>query len=197
MADQDPAAVEAAAASKAAADAASLKAAVEGAVKNTIETLAKEGAAKQAEAEAQRAADAAAQPKPGAFDDLFKPALEPVLKRGGDAEARAAIAEDAVQFYTDPANAAVFKYRAMIEQVVKDQQKRGYVVTRKDAWAWLRGGELYDELTGEVRTAHETKLEEARKASTAGPGVTVPKFAKPIDELKTDELGEALKGVTF
>ena len=198
MADDAAAVVaaQAAADAKAAADTAALKTAVEGAVRSSIEALTKESLAKQAEIDAAKAAEGK-EPKPGAFDDMFRPSLEPAIKAGKDAEVAAAMAEDAVAFYTDPANASVLRHRTRIEQTVKDQRKRGNLISRKDAWNWLRGGDLYDELSKESLTAHEAKLEEARKAQTAGAGVTVPKFSKPFEQMETEELGKALGGVTF
>ena len=174
-----------------------LEAMVQGAVKTSIESLVKEGAAKQKELEEAKAAEGQKPAQPGPFDEMFKPALDPVIKSVREAEARAAMAADSVDFYTNPENATAFKYRSRIEETVTAQARRGNLISRKDAWHWLRGGELHDELNKEGLTAHEVKLQAAREASAAGPSTTVPKFTKPIAEMKTDELGEALKGVTF
>ena len=174
-----------------------LEAMVQGAVRSSIESLVKEGQTRQAELDAAKAAEPRVA-QPGPFDEMFKPALEPVLKSVRDAEARANMAADAVNFYTDPGNAEVIAYRGKIEEVVQVQAKKGNIISRQDAWNWLRGGALYDEITKKTLTAHETKLEEARKATAAGAGAPAAvRFTKPIDEMKTDELGDALRGVTF
>lgn len=174
---------------------------VQGAVRTSIESLVKEGQTRQAELDATAAAEAAkakTAADAGALGDIFKPALEPAMAMAKNAEMRAALAADAVDFYTTHANnPTIAKYRGKIEEVLASQLKRGNVISRKDAWNWLRGGELYDELSKESLTAHETKLEEARKAAAAGPSVTIPKFSKPIEQSTTEELGEALKGVIF
>ena len=200
MADQTPEQV--AAAETAARSTAELKAMVEGAVKTSISDLIKEGQAKQDALKATEVAEAEAARKrttEGAnpFADLIKPSLEPVLEAAKAAEARAIGAADSVNFYTDPAHAAVIKYRPQIEKFVAEQAKRGNSITRKDAWNWLRGGELYDELSKESLAAHETKVKEAQAAATVGGSIQVPKFSKPVEQLNTDELGEALKGVPF
>lgn len=175
-----------------------IEAMVQGAVRTSIEQLVKDSQAKQAEVDAESAARKAAEPKTDPMGDLFKPALEPAMAAARNAETRAALAADAVDFYTaNAANPDVLKHRGKIEKVVTEQLKKGNVISRTDAWSWLRGGELYEELGKERLTAHEQKLKEAREAQAAGPSTTVPKFTKPIDELKTDELGEVLKGVTF
>ena len=118
-----------------------VEAMVQGAVRSSIEQLVKEGQTRQADIEAAKADE----PKPiapGPFDEMFKPALEPVVKQAKDAEVRASMALDAVNFYTDPANGGVIKYRGKIEEVVQAQAKRGNLISRQDAWNWLRGGAL-------------------------------------------------------
>ena len=183
-------------------DPAAIEKMVQGAVRSSIEAMVKEGQARQAEAETAKAAeDAAGQAGKAAatnpFAEMVQPILEPTTKAVRDLETRTALATDAVAFYTDPANATAHKYRAQIEKIVTDQQKRGNLVARSDAWKYLRGGDLYDELGKESLTAHEQKIKEAQAASAAGPSTTVPKFSKPIDDMNTEELGTALKGVAF
>ena len=170
---------------------------VQGAVRTSIESLVKEGQARQAEAEAEKA-NAPKAPAPDAMGDLFKPALEPAFQAAKNAETRAALAADAVDFYTSRINdPAVMKHRDKIEAIVTTQLKRGNLVSRADAWKYLRGGDLYEDLTKEALTTHEQKIKEAQAAAAAGPSVSVPKFSKPIDQSSTEELGEALKGITF
>ena len=174
---------------------------VQGAVRTSIESLVKESQAKRAEEDATRTAEAEAakaRASTDAMGEIFKPALEPALAASRSAELRATMAADAVDFYTtNAADPTVLKYRGKIEEVVNTQVKRGNLISRKDAWNWLRGGSLYDELSKETLTAHEAKIKAAQEAATVGPSVTMPKFSKPIEDLKTDELGEALRGVTF
>ena len=198
MAEQTPEQVIAAETAAKAASEAATKSMVEGAVRSTIESLVKEGQARQAEVDAAKVAEAETA-KAGAhpFADMVGPALEPAMKTARDAEAQARNATDAVAFYTDPTAGGLLKYRARIEQVVAEQAKRGNVISRKDAWNWLRGGELYDELSKESLALHEAKVKEAQAAATVGGGIQVPKFSKPVEQLNTDELGEALKGVAF
>lgn len=177
-----------------------IEAMVQGAVRTSIEAMVKEGQTKQAvAAEDQAAADAAK--KAAASDpmsDMFKPVLEPALAAARAAETRALLAQDAVDFYTtNAADPVVQKYKAKIEEVVTTQMKRGNLISRRDAFNWLRGGELFDEIQKDTLTEHETKIKAAQAAATAGPSVAVPKFTKPIDQLNTDELATALKDVTF
>ena len=198
MAEQTPEQIAAAAAASEAAT----KAMIEGAVRTSIESLVKEGQAKQAEAEAAKAAEVARAAEAGKvaanpFAEMMAPALAPAMQAAKDAETRAMNAADAVAFYTDPTNAQVIKYRGKIEEVIQTQAKRGNLISRQDAWNWLRGGTLYDEISKETLTAHEAKVKAAQEASTVGGGVTMPKFAKPIEQLNTDELNDALRGVVF
>ena len=115
-----------------------------------------------------------------------------------NAEVRALLATDAVDFYTvNAGDPVVSKYRKQIEETVAQQLKRGNLISRNDAWHWLRGGPLHEELSKDTLTAHEAKIKAAQEASAAGPSSAPVRFAKPFDEMKTDELGEALKGMTF
>ena len=174
---------------------------VQGAVRTSIEALVKEGQTKRADEDAARAAEAEAakaRASTDAMGEIFKPALEPALAASRNAELRATMATDAVDFYTThAADPTVLKYRGKIEEVVAAQVKRGNLISRNDAWSWLRGGALYDELSKDTLTAHEAKIKAAQEAATVGPSITVPKFSKPIENLNTDELGDALKGVAF
>ena len=61
----------------------------------------------------------------------------------------------------------------------------------------IRFPALYEELGQQSLTAHEAKLKAAQEASAAGPSAPAVRFTKPIDDMKTDELGDALKGVVF
>lgn len=199
MAEQTPEQVAAAAAETARVTESqkAMEAMVQGAVRTSIEALMKEGAEKAEAAkteEARRAAEAAGS---GVLNEAFRPALEPALKAAKDAELRAAHAADSVEFYTNPENQPAFKYRAKIEQIVGEQAKRGNQVSRADAWKYLRGGELYGELSKEAEVGYAAKIEEARKATAAGPSTSVPKFSKPVEELTTEELGTAMKGLVF
>ena len=74
-----------------------VEAMVQGAVRTSIESLMKESQAKQAELDAAKAAEPKAA-QPGPFDDMFKPALDPVLKSVRGAEVAASMAMDAVNF---------------------------------------------------------------------------------------------------
>jgi len=179
---------------------------VQGAVKSSLDALVKEGQANQARMNAEKgeqdaaAAAAADAAKRGQdpFSSVLEPHLAPALKAARDAEQRANMAADAATFYTDPANASVAKYRAKIEDVVQAQAKRGNIITRVDAWNWLRGGELYQPLQEEYIASHTAKLEEARKASAAaGSAPATLQLKKPLMEMETAELGEAIKGMSF
>ena len=173
-----------------------VEAMVQGAVRTSIESLMKESQAKQAEADAAQAAEPKAA-QPGPFDDMFKPALDPVLKSVRGAEVAASMAMDAVNFYQDPENQEALPFRGKIEGVISGQLKKGNVISRADAWNWLQGGELKKDIRAGWETAHAAKLKAANEATAAGPSSSVVKFSKPMDEMKTDELGDALKGVTF
>lgn len=170
---------------------------VQGAVRSSIESFVKEAQAKRAEAEAAQQAEEAAKARPSGLDDMFRPHLEPALKAARDAEARAMLAADSAEFYTDPKNAEAAEFRPKIEEVVMAQAKRGNLITRKDAWYYLRGGELHEGLQTKRAEAYAAKIKEAQSAEAAGPSIQVPKFAKPIEDLNTDELGQALKNVRF
>ena len=178
-----------------------LKEMVAGAVRTGIDSIVKEAQTKRAEEETARAAEAEAvkaRASTDAMSEIFKPALEPALAASRNAELRATMAADAVDFYTThAADPTILKYRGKIEEVIVAQLKRGNLISRKDAWNWLRGGELYDDLSKETLTAHEAKVKAAQEASTVGTSVTMPTFSKPFDELETDELGKALRGVSF
>ena len=200
MADQTPEQIAAAAAAEVATKAADtrLQEMVQGAVKTSIEGFVKEAQAKRAEAEAAHAAEEAAKRTPGGMEEMFRPHLEPALKAARDAETRATLAADAAEFYADPKNTVAIEFRPKITEVVQAQAKRGNPITHKDAWNWLRGGELYETLGKRQEETLTAKIEEARKAQTAGPGVgPATRITKPLDDMQTDELGEALKGVRF
>ena len=167
---------------------------IQDAVRTSIEGFVTEARAKQAEAEAIEAAKV----KPTGMDEMFRPHLEPALAAARNAEARANLAADAAEFYTDAKNAVAMEFRPKIEETVMAQAKRGNLISRKDAWNWLRGGELYDERGKRSETAHEAKIKAAQEAATAGAGVgPATRITKPLDDMKTDELGEALRGVRF
>ena len=171
---------------------------IQGAVKTSLESLIKEGAARQQQkADDDAAAEAQKTQAANPFQSMVEPAIAPALKAAKDAETRANMAADAVAFYTDSSNAEASKYRDKIEQVVQAQLKQGIMTSRADAWRWLRGGELYAEVTKGVVDAHTKQIEDARLASAAGPGTTVPVFKKPMEEHSTEELGTALKGLVF
>ena len=180
-----------------------IKTMIEGAVKTSLEALIKEGAAHQEtqraeQAAAEAAAEAAKQTAANPFQTMVEPAVAPALKAARDAEASASAASDAVNFYLDPANAVAAPYRVKIEQVVAAERKQGRSVSRADAWKWLRGGELYDDLHKTALESHDKQIEEARKASAAGQGTQVPlQFKKPLEQLETKELDEALRDIRF
>ena len=181
-------------------DAKAVEAMVQGAVKSSIEQLVKDGQAKAQEQQAARAADEAAKAGRSAgtpFDEMLKPALEPAFKAAKDAEMRATMAADTVSFLTDPGNAQAMPHRARIAEVVSQQAQKGNFITMKDAWNWLRGGELYDALSKDHEAGYTAKIEEARKAGTVGASTPVFRASKPIDDMNTDELGAALKNVPF
>ena len=174
-----------------------VEAMVQGAVKSSIEQLVKEGQAKAAEARAAEAATKTGERVASPFDEMVRPALEPALAAAKNAETRAAMAADTVAFLTDPANVQAMPHRARIAEVVAQQAQKGNFITMKDAWNWLRGGELYDTIVKDQEAGYAAKIEEARKAATVGASTPVFRAAKPIDDMNTDELGAALKGVPF
>ena len=178
-------------------DAKAVEAMVQGAVKSSIEQLVKEGQAKAAEARAADAAAKTGERVASPFDEMVRPALEPALAAAKNAETRAAMAADTVAFLTDPANVQAMPHRARITEVVAQQAQKGNLITMKDAWNWLRGGELYDTIVKDQEAGYAAKIEEAKKAATVGASTPVFRAAKPIDDMNTDELGAALKGVPF
>ena len=172
-----------------------VEAMVQGAVRTSIEALVKEGQAKQAEI---KAAEAAGTPRPATpFDEMLRPALEPALAAAKSAETRAMMAADTVAFLTDPVNAQAMPYRQRIAEVVNQQAQKGNLITMKDAWNWLRGGELYDSIVKGQEEGYAAKIEEAKKAATVGASTPVFRATKPIDDMNTEELGAALKGLPF
>lgn len=194
------AAAEAAAAAKAVESQKALETMVQGAVRTSIEALVKEGQTKAQEAAAERVAEEASKAAGKTttpFDEMLRPVLEPVLAVAKSAEMRAAMAADAVAFFTDPANTQAMPHRARISEVAAQQAKKGNPITMKDAWSWLRGGELYDTIVKDQEAGYTAKIEEARKAATVGPSTPVFRPAKPIDDMNTEELGAALKGIPF
>lgn len=133
-----------------------------------------------------------------AFAEMLRPVLEPTIRAAGDAVAQAQQAQDAMMFYTGGANPEALQYRDKIEDVVQTQLKKGNVVSRKDAWNWLRGGELYDTLQKSRDTSRVEKEAEASRAAAVGAGSPRQiNLSKPIDSMNSSELGEALKGVSF
>lgn len=199
MADETPEQVAAAVAAADASKAADAKMAemVQGAVKSSLEQIVKEGQAKAAEARATADAAQAGERVTTPFDEMVRPALEPALAAAKNAEIRAAMAADTVAFLTDPANVQAMPHRQRIAEVVAQQAQKGNPISMKDAWNWLRGGELYDTIVKEQEAGYAAKIEEARKAGTVGASTPVFRAAKPIDDMNTDELGAALKGVPF
>ena len=170
---------------------------IQAAVKTSITAFVEEARAKQAEEKA--AAEAEERRKAGGgLDEMFRPQMEPAIQAAKGAEACAFLAEDAVNFYTDPKNADAMEHRGKIDKVVQDQAKRGNLVTRADAWLYLRGGELYETVTTKKSEAAAAKIKEAQEAAAAGAGIAQPvRFTKPLESLTTDELGAALKDVRF
>ena len=133
-----------------------------------------------------------------AFAEMLRPVLEPTIRAAGDAVAQAAQAQDAMMFYMDSKNAEAMTYRDKIEDVVQTQLKKGNVVNRKDAWNWLRGGELYDTLQKGRDTVRVEKEAEASRAAAVGAGSPRQiNLSKPIEGMNSAELGEALRGVSF
>ena len=202
MADPTPEEVAAATAATAAAADAKMAEMVQGAVRSSIEQLVKEGQGKAQEQAAARAAEEAAKmaggrPAATPFEEMIRPALEPAFKAAKDAETRAAMAADTVAFLTDPANAQAMPYRQRIAEVVAQQAQRGNPTSMKDAWNWLRGGELYDSIVKEQEAGYAAKVEEAKKAATVGASTPVFRATKPIDDMNTEELGAALKDLPF
>ena len=178
-----------------------VEAMVQGAVKSSIEQLVKEGQAKAQEQAQARAAEEAARTAgtrtPSPFEEMVQPALAPALRAAKDAETRALMASDTVAFLTDPANAQAMPHRARISEVVAQQAQKGNLITMKDAWNWLRGGELYDTIVKDQEAGYAAKIEEAKKAATVGASTPVFRATKPIDDMNMEELGAALKGVPF
>ena len=154
------------------------------------------------EAKTAQEAAAAAETQRGtinpAFAEMLRPVLEPTIRAAGDAVAQAAQAQDAMMFYMDSKNAEAMTYRDKIEDVVQTQLKKGNVVNRKDAWNWLRGGELYETLQKGRDTVRVEKEAEASRAAAVGAGSPRQiNLSKPIEGMNSSELGEALKGVSF
>ena len=174
-----------------------VEAIVQGAVKTSIEAMVKEGQTRAAELAQAKATEDAGKPAPTPFDEMIRPALEPALAAAKNAEARAAMATDTVTFLTDPANAQAMPHRARIAEVVAQQAQKGNYISMKDAWNWLRGGELYETISKDQEAGYVAKIEEAKKAQTVGASTPVFRPAKPIDDMNTEELGAALKGVPF
>ena len=170
---------------------------VQEAVKASMEQFVKDAQARQADAKAQEDADAAAKARPAGFEEMFRPHLDPAIQAAKAAEHRSIMATDAVEFYTNPKYAEATTYRDKVETLVQEQAKKGNIVSRKDAWSYLRGGELYDTIQAKNDESRAAKIKAAQEAEVAGPGIATPKFAKPIHELTTDELGAALKDVRF
>lgn len=170
---------------------------IQEAVKNSMGEFVREARARQAEAQAAKDAEDAAKLRPSGLDEMFRPHLEPALNAARAAEARALLAADSAEFYTNPKMVQAVEFREKIEEVVQAQAKRGNLISRKDAWNWLRGGDLYDTLQTRSAETQAAKIKEAQAATATGPGVTAPKFTKAIDEMNTDELGAALKDVRF
>ena len=199
MADETPEQIAAADVAAKAADT-RMQEMVQGAMKASLDQLVKEGQAKAREVAAATAADEAAKVAGGQrtpFDDMLQPALAPAFKAAKDAENRAMMAADTVAFLTDPANAQAMPHRQRIAEVVAQQAQKGNLISMKDAWNWLRGGELYDSIVKEQETGYAAKIAEAQKAATVGGSTPVFRATKPIDDMNTEELGAALKGVTF
>ena len=200
MADEQTQEQVAAAAAAVASDA-KMAEMVQGAVRTSIEALVKEGQLKAAEQAATRAAEEAAKVAGTRtvtpFDEMIRPALEPALAAAKSAETRAMMAADTVAFLTDPVNAQAMPYRQRIAEVVSQQAQKGNLITMKDAWNWLRGGELYDSIVKGQEEGYAAKIEEAKKAATVGASTPVFRATKPIDDMNTEELGAALKGLPF
>jgi hypothetical protein len=177
-----------------------IKSMVEGAVRTSLEAIAAKAQQEQADAAAVAAQNKPADANKGQdlIGEMIKPHLESTLKAAKDAETRALHAADAAQFYTDPGNAEAVGYRAKIEQVVGDQLKRGNSISRNDAWKWLRGGELYEDIQKRRDDSRKLKEEEAKFATAAGAGAQRGgQQTKPIGTMSTDELGETLRGISF
>jgi len=178
---------------------------VQGAVKSGLEQMVSEAKKAQDDAAAAAAAEEARKKAQGdqssAVGDWLKPHLQPMDENLKTLDHRTTMAQDAAVFYTDERNKEAFEYRERVEEVVQREAKRGNVISRKDAWNWLRGGELYDTIQkkrDESRVAAEQqKIKEAQDAQTAGPSVGSVRFEKDPEQMSTDELGKALSGVKF
>lgn len=177
-----------------------IKAMVEGAVKTSLEGVLAKARQEQEEAAALKAQQTQVETTTGKdiIGDIVKPHLEVTLKAAKDAETRAMLAADAATFYTDPGNMDAVEYRGKIEEVMTAQLKRGNVISRSDAWRWLRGGELYDEINKKRDASRAKKEEEAKYAMTAGSSVQRPApNQKPADQMSTQELTDTLRGISF
>jgi len=154
--------------------------------------------AKQDQAAADKAAADAAARGVDPFRQALEPHLDPMMKQVREAEVRAAMAADAATFYTDGKNASALPHREKIEALVTAQAKKGNVISRLDAWKYLRGGELYEPLQKEYTEAAAAKIKAAEEASTVSAGVYVGRpLPKPMGDMSTEELGKALHGVEF
>ena len=103
-------------------DSKAMEAMVQGAVRSTLDQYVKDAEAKRAEEPAPKPATEPAEGGP--YAELFKPALEPVLKSAKSAEVAASMAMDAVNFYQDPENQEALPYRGKIEGVISGQLKK-------------------------------------------------------------------------
>jgi len=170
---------------------------VQGAIKQGLENLAKEVQAHQAKQAQSGEEPPKPEPKPDSIQEWLRPALEPTEKAVKQIEQRAAMVQDSVGFYTDAKNQDAFEFRDKIEDVVTNQARQGNIISRKDAWNWLRGGELYDTLQKRSLDATTLKMKEAQDAQTVGPSLQALKLAKSPEQMTSDELGSALKGISF
>ena len=179
-----------------------LKTMVEGAVKTSLDAVLARAKQEQDELAAVAAATKDGEKKAASagqdvMGELIRPHLESTLKAAKDAETRALLAADAATFYTDPGMAEALPYRAKIEEVVAVHAKKGVTVGRVDAWKWLRGGELYEDIDKARQTARQKKEEDAKYATAAGAGSVRGggQQMKPIETQTTDELTKTLEGM--
>src|SRR3990167_9520062 len=141
-------------------------------------------------------------PEPAVFDPkavetmiqgAVKTSLESLIKEGAArqqqkadddaaAEAQKTQAANPFQSMVEPAIAPALK-------AAKDAETRANMAA--DAVAF------YTDPGNAEASKYRDKIEDARLASAAGPGTTVPVFKKPLEEHSTEELGAAIKGLVF
>jgi hypothetical protein len=134
------------------------------------------------------------QPQPDPLRDVLAPYLAPIAQF---LNLKAELAADAAVFYPNRPEAAPFRQR--IEEVVMDQANRGRPITREQAWSYLRGSELFDQLLEKTMKERQDAASRARNNTMLGPGLTRSpgQPMKSAIDATDEELENALKNVPF